>query len=54
MPWWNEGAEPDADMWATDNESSEQIIELYRRVRARADARIADLPLARRRGGSIS
>lgn len=37
MPWWNETAEPNADMWATADESPEQIIELYRRVQAGAD-----------------
>lgn len=45
MPWWDEAAEPDADMWATADESPEQITELYRRARAAADARIAELPL---------
>lgn len=45
MPWWNENAEPNADMWATADESPAQIIGLYRRVQAEADARIADLPL---------
>lgn len=45
MPWWDENAEPNADMWATADESPEQIIELYRKVRAWADARIAELPL---------
>ena len=29
MPWWNETAEPNADMWATADKSPEQIIELY-------------------------
>ena len=45
MPWLSESAEPNADMWATADEAPEQIIELYRRVNARADARIAELPL---------
>lgn len=45
MPWATEDAEPNADMWATAEEPPEQIIELYRRVQARADARIAQLPL---------
>jgi uncharacterized damage-inducible protein DinB len=45
MPWLSESAEPNADMWATADESPEQVIELYRRVHARADARIAELPL---------
>lgn len=45
MPWWDEAAEPNADMWATAEESPEQVAELYRRVAATADARIAELPL---------
>lgn len=45
MPWWDEAAEANADMWATADESPEQIIELYQRVQARADATIAQLPL---------
>jgi len=45
MPWWDETAEPNADMWATADETPEQIIGLYRRVQERADETIADLPL---------
>jgi uncharacterized damage-inducible protein DinB len=45
MPWLDEPAEPNADMWATAEESPDQIIELYRRVQAMADTNIADLPL---------
>lgn len=45
MPWSNESAEPNADMWATADESPEQIVDLYQRVRAWADQNIADLPL---------
>ena len=61
-PWpdhvlWNEDAGPNADMWATADESPEQIIDLYRRAQSWADATIADLPLdAPRRtcpGGSL-
>src|SRR5512147_2501541 len=32
MPWWDDDAEPNADMWATADESVEQILDLYRRV----------------------
>lgn len=41
MPWTDEGAEPNADMWATADESPEQVLALYRRVRAWADESIA-------------
>ena len=42
-PW--DDAEPNADMWATADESPEQVVELYRRVVASADATVAGLPL---------
>jgi hypothetical protein len=32
LPWAEEGAETNADMWATAGESRGQIIELYRRA----------------------
>jgi uncharacterized damage-inducible protein DinB len=45
FPWLDEGAEPNADMWATAGESREQIVGLYRRVWAQSDATIDALPL---------
>jgi hypothetical protein len=45
LPWFDEGAEMNADMWATADESREQIIGLYRRVWAHSDDTIAALPL---------
>ena len=45
MPWWEEGADPNADMWATADETREQIIDLYRRVWAHADDTVAALDL---------
>jgi uncharacterized damage-inducible protein DinB len=45
MPWLAEDSEPNADMWATPEESREQIVALYRRVWAHADATIGALPL---------
>lgn len=45
LPWMDEGAEPNADMWATADESREEIVALYRRVWAHADATIDDLDL---------
>src|SRR5436305_4705476 len=32
LPWFDDGAEPNADMWATAEESREDIVGLYRRV----------------------
>ncbi len=44
-PWFADDAEPNADMWATAEESREQIIGLYRRAQAHSDATIDALPL---------
>ncbi|MEC7054703.1 DinB family protein [Streptomyces collinus] len=43
--WYTRDAEPDADMWATPDESREDIAGLYRRAWEHADATIAALPL---------
>lgn len=45
MPWSGPDAEPNADMWATTNETREQIVDLYRRVWAHSDATIDRLDL---------
>ena len=45
LPWLEEGAEPNADMWATAEESREQIVGLYHRVSAHSDATIDALAL---------
>jgi uncharacterized damage-inducible protein DinB len=45
LPWFADGAEPDADMWATADESREEIIELHRFSAAHCDATIEALPL---------
>jgi uncharacterized damage-inducible protein DinB len=45
LPWFDEDAEPNADMWATAEESREQIVGLYHRVWAHSDATIDALPL---------
>jgi uncharacterized damage-inducible protein DinB len=45
MPWFEDDAEPNADMWATADESREQIIEFYRRAWAHSDATITALDL---------
>jgi uncharacterized damage-inducible protein DinB len=45
MPWGEEDAEPNADMWATADESREQIVALYHRAWAHADETIDSLAL---------
>ncbi|WP_086800066.1 DinB family protein [Streptomyces caniscabiei] len=45
LPWLDTDAEPNADMWATAAESREDIVGLYRRAWAHADATIEALPL---------
>lgn len=45
MAFWAEDAEPNDDMWATEDESPEQVLDLYRRVTAWADEQIGRRPL---------
>jgi hypothetical protein len=45
LPWAGEDAEPDADLWATPEESREELVGLYRRVWAHSDGTIAALDL---------
>jgi Protein of unknown function (DUF664) len=45
MPWLAAGAEPNADMWATAEETREQIVGFHHRAWAHADATIAALDL---------
>jgi uncharacterized damage-inducible protein DinB len=45
LPWFGDDAEPNADMFATADESREDIIALYQRAWAHADATIDALPL---------
>ncbi|MFD7687321.1 DinB family protein [Streptomyces sp. NPDC059781] len=45
LPWLADGAEPNGDMWATAEESREDVTGLYRRAWAHADATIEALPL---------
>jgi uncharacterized damage-inducible protein DinB len=45
LPWLAEDAEPNADMWATPEESREQIVALYHRAWAHSDATIGALAL---------
>ena len=43
MAFWADDAEPNADMWATEDESPTDVIDLYRRVTAFADETIGPL-----------
>ncbi len=45
MPWFEESAEPNADMWADAHESRDDIVSLYRRVWTHADETIEALSL---------
>jgi hypothetical protein len=45
IPWLDEDAEPNADMWAAADESREQIVDLYRAVWAHSDETIGALAL---------
>jgi uncharacterized damage-inducible protein DinB len=45
LPWLDDGAEPNADMWATVDESRDQVVGLYRRAWAHSDATIDALTL---------
>jgi len=43
--WFDEDAEPNADMWVTADQSSADIIDLYHRVWMHSDATVESLPL---------
>ncbi len=45
LPWFDEGAPANADMWATEHETRDDVVGLYRRVWAHSDATIAELEL---------
>jgi uncharacterized damage-inducible protein DinB len=45
FPWFDDDAEANADLWATRDESPEEMIALYKRVWAHSDATVAELPL---------
>jgi uncharacterized damage-inducible protein DinB len=45
LPWLDEDAEPNADMWATADETREQIVELYHQSWTHSDVTIQTLPL---------
>jgi Protein of unknown function (DUF664) len=45
LPWFDEDAEPNADMWATADESRDYVVELYHRSWTHSDATIDSLSL---------
>ncbi|GAA5160115.1 DUF664 domain-containing protein [Ornithinimicrobium tianjinense] len=45
LPWYDDDAEANADLWATADETSEEIIDFYRRAWAHGDATVAALDL---------
>lgn len=45
FPWFAEDAEPNADMWATTDESREDVVGLYHRVWEHSDATVDALEL---------
>jgi uncharacterized damage-inducible protein DinB len=45
LPWFDADAEPNADMWASADESRDQIVSFYRRVWAHSDVTIDTLAL---------
>jgi uncharacterized damage-inducible protein DinB len=45
LPWLDDDAEPNADMFATESETREEILAFWHRVRLISDATITELPL---------
>jgi hypothetical protein len=45
LPWLEDDAEPNADLWATEDESRASVVALYARVQAHSEATVAALPL---------
>jgi uncharacterized damage-inducible protein DinB len=45
LPWWEDGAEPNGDMYATAEESRDWVLDFYRRACDHADETIAALDL---------
>jgi hypothetical protein len=48
LPWLDDGAEPNADMFATLEESTSDVVAFYHRVWAHSDTTLAELPLETR------
>ncbi|MGI9649411.1 MAG: DinB family protein [Acidimicrobiia bacterium] len=45
LPWWGGDSETNADMWATADESRDELVGLYERAAKHADATIDELEL---------
>lgn len=45
LPWFDDDAEPNADMWATPDETRDDIVGLYQRAASHSDATIEALEL---------
>lgn len=45
LPWFDDDAEPNADMWAAIGESRDDVVGFYRRVQAHSDRTIDELDL---------
>ncbi len=45
LPWWADDADPNEDLWATPDETRQDILDLYHRAAAHADATIETLDL---------
>ena len=45
LPWWDDDAGDNADMWVTEAETRDDVVDLYRRVWEHADATIDALEL---------
>jgi len=45
LPWFDEGAAPDADMWATADETRDDIVDLHHFAARHTDKTIEELPL---------
>ena len=45
IPWTGDDLEDNADMWATEDEPAQMIVDLYRRVAAHSARTVAELPL---------
>jgi uncharacterized damage-inducible protein DinB len=45
LPWFDDDAEPNADMWATEDQTRSDIVGLYHRVWVHSDATVAALDL---------
>jgi hypothetical protein len=45
LPWWDDNAEYDADKWATEDETRDEIVERYARVCAHSDMTIDSLDI---------